>query len=772
MGKKGDNSCYVLAADGIYYYTSNIFNTLVTWTIVPNVDKSKQLYISGDFMYTLYDTTIVLYQKSTGDTINFSPPYNLSFKYFSVTEPAIMYAMCSDNNVYRYFAAFATPKKQPVLSNAIKIQHGYNYSNSYIIFTSKYQQDDVYICIGDLTNQMRIQPYPNSKGVIDFSTDGGNNIWWIDSSNNLNYNSLSPLNNYQGPGKKIPLPPGSSNGIISIFANDVGYLGAIGKNGIFYYATQNTNSDQIIWINSYLSNLNQNVTNPTDRFFSKYIFYGNSIPVKKQNGQVITLTQVPVSYWRYDNLAQGTFEFWNSGCDGDILHSIPKINNFPIEAPGTIVTMVSEASASGCGWGAMRYWTCVNVDGLTHIFGDIGGNQKFPNDALINGTAKTQYSTPLNALQLGITPNNKVALNLVGINPAGISSDSDGLAIQNGTPNNPRPIFNSIQFTVPDPTDQVDIDPVIPWILCGYNAAQNFSNSDLYSYLSIYLFSKVVIGVDGNLYARVEFINNPQLSINSNSDISVTYLKKIVNYWLANDPSGFKTSGNTYCSGDNLSIYGNNPGWCYSSCGTDNDSNSPILSCNDNLTAFCQLGPNGKYDDPDKVITFTQDPAKPDKQIQKPSTSDLQSIFPNGENLICSNFMPTSYYEAKLLNDSRNTDGSLEVITAGILNGSTYGIPECLGMNQKSKVYSSGWLNPSTGETQKCPDITICVDNVDIENAGKIIGNINIKQGNNCSGGGTPPPPDGPPSGSTKAEKIIIIVTTVTFLTILLLFLL
>jgi hypothetical protein len=354
----------------------------------------------------------------------------------------------------------------------------------------------------------------------------------------------------------------------------------------------------------------------------------------------------------------------------------------------------------------------------------------------------------LDVVELGIIPYNKV---LVPYDPGG--GGAKGTAPT-------KPTFSSLQFCIPDPTQDTDIDPTIPWILCGYHAQSSLDNNTLTYYLKNYLFYLVVTGSDNNKYARVEFLDNKDLSKNP-SMYDTANFQKIVDYWIKFDNDSFSKSGNDYCSANNL-IIKNKDGWCYKSCGRGSSLNN-ILTCDTNLTAFCQSGPSGKYDNPDSVI-------------QKGDSDDqILTKFPNSNNNICSNFMPQNYYQTKAINSAGKNQVALDIVMDAIAQGG-YNIPECTGIGSKSTVKSASWY----GSKQNCPSITTCVNLAEFVNDGTITGDITVTQATNCPGSGpptppapTPPPsppsgpsgPSGPsptpPPGLSKEKKIVIITLTI-----------
>ena len=462
----------------------------------------------------------------------------------------------------------------------------------------------------------------------------------------------------------------------------------------------------------------------------------------------ITLTNVKVSYWRKD------IEYRTRGCGGPGLSGYQNIS-----------------SDFGCAWsGATKdSWLAHIPDYAAHAFGDIGGDKSYPYGQL-DSNEYNDMSWSNNDQRYFYNDNHGAYAS--GYNAFDGASDAN----YGDYSNVDAPSFSTITFHLPDPTSATDINPRVPYILCGYHEAGSLTSNDLEKYLNSYLFTPVVVGTDNKTYARIEFISNPDLSVYYGTSEKTSDLKSILTYWYTNIKDSFTTYGNNYCKGNNL-IIGGKTGWCYSSCSAKNDYSglSPtvnILTCDTNLTAFCQAGPGGTPYTPDA------------ESVIKDGDSDatISSAFPNSTNVICNNFMPTNYYTTKATNAAAGTkdQGIIQIVKDSIAQNA-YGIPECTGLGMKSDVEGAEWIS----NQKPCPNITTCVEEATFTNQGtiSITGDIVIEQSTTCDGasstgasptGPRPPPrtPRPPPLFSKKMKIIIATATAATLISILLLFVL
>ena len=439
----------------------------------------------------------------------------------------------------------------------------------------------------------------------------------------------------------------------------------------------------------------------------------------------LSLNNVLVSYWRYDNTKGGLTEFWNTGgCGSNRWLSTPRNANSPREAPEYIGCYNYDAGHF-CPFGS-QYWSWVDVDGLTHIFGDVGSNQSYPNGQLMHQ----------------IPPDSKEAMN-------GYSQFIANDNIDDQTGNKiamDKPTLSIVTYLLPDTViDNIDVEPVILWILCGYHNSGNLNTQDLTEYLAKTLFTPIT-GADGiSKYAIVEFINNPNYSKNPQFYQGNTYIQETIKYWASVDSNGITDAGLGYCKGNNLSIPS---GFCLNSCGTSQYNSSPLFYCDSNLTAFCQQGPNGtSYQDPESQIKFGD------------SIDKIKSNFPNSANSICGNFMPSTYYPAMDF-ASTNSDPKAGDLISQLVTQNFYKNPDCTGIGIVSPVHTENYYTQPY-----CPNVVVCLNELTVK--GNFSNDkLNITQSNDC---GNPPTPTPTP---TPAPSIInkIIIASVVFIVLCILY--
>ena len=150
-----------------------------------------------------------------------------------------------------------------------------------------------------------------------------------------------------------------------------------------------------------------------------------------------------------------------------------------------------------------------------------------------------------------------------------------------------------------------------------------------------------------------------------------------------------------------------------------------VSECDNNLLAFCTMGEN------DKVYPNNSSGIPSAKAAVTTSGVDLLKLYPNSINKICSCFMPDDYTIAndysKMLKGS-DAETAKNFITQSIAAGA-YNIPECYDTTcSTNKVQQKQWRTAPGG----CKAVQICMNQAVIKNAGKITGNINIVQANNC----------------------------------------
>jgi hypothetical protein len=425
----------------------------------------------------------------------------------------------------------------------------------------------------------------------------------------------------------------------------------------------------------------------------------------------INVIQVPVAYWR-----QGT-EYTTAGCG---------------VVPGPQGYQANGAFPCYTNWLGITEkwdeWRFAYPEKLTHIFGNISSDT-------------TTY------------PYGKLEPPLVGRDQkmnsdyrdffAGSNSGNYGQFISKTRPN-----LASITYDLPDPKKDIDIDSTIPNILAGYAKENKVSKESLKDYLSKYLFTKVT-GKDGKKYGRVEFINKPELSKNPRL-YNKAYLETLITNWNNTDIASFQEEGGKYCSGTTFSL---DKGWCYNACSTSNPSKKPYLTCDSNLKTFCQA--------PDLDGGFYQDP---DSQIKiGDSSSKIISIFPNSYNAICGGFMTPNYYAAMDLASTKGDAGGAKVVNQ-LVAQNFYKNPMCTSIGTAAPVKTAEWYANPGG----CPALTVCLNQVNINNQGNLSNaKLNIKQANNCGPGASDP---GGESFFQKNKIAIIVASIITVLTLIMLF--
>ena len=146
-----------------------------------------------------------------------------------------------------------------------------------------------------------------------------------------------------------------------------------------------------------------------------------------------------------------------------------------------------------------------------------------------------------------------------------------------------------------------------------------------------------------------------------------------------------------------------------------------------NLITFCTFGPDNKvYKDKDAI-------GNPSAKVNiNTSNSDLLKTYPNSNLDICGCFMPTDYSIAKDYNKLIENGMTLKDATEFtnlMIAANAYQIPGCYDIKcANNAVNRQSWINAPGG----CRAIQICMNKAVINNAGKITGNVNISQSNNC----------------------------------------
>jgi len=170
--------------------------------------------------------------------------------------------------------------------------------------------------------------------------------------------------------------------------------------------------------------------------------------------------------------------------------------------------------------------------------------------------------------------------------------------------------------------------------------------------------------------------------------------------------------------------------------------------CDDNLSAFCTMGPDGK------IYGKNSSGVPSAKAAMTTTDADLLKLYPNSKNQFCGCFMPDDYSIAKdfnkLLGGMPAADAK-DFITQSIAAGA-YNIPECYSTTcSTNKVQRKSWRTAPGG----CKAVQICMNKAVIENAGKITGNINIQQANNCQATTTNAAPTPGAPVKSPADKLL-----------------
>jgi hypothetical protein len=149
--------------------------------------------------------------------------------------------------------------------------------------------------------------------------------------------------------------------------------------------------------------------------------------------------------------------------------------------------------------------------------------------------------------------------------------------------------------------------------------------------------------------------------------------------------------------------------------------------CDDNLSAFCTMGPNGQ------VYTKKDAAGFPSAQLPMSTTKQaLLAAYPNSTLGMCGCFMPSDYSIAvdynELIAGGMNAKDAAEFMNLSVA-GKAYQIPGCFDSScANNKVNRQAWKNAPGG----CRATQICMNKAIITNAGTITGNVNVQQDNNC----------------------------------------
>ena len=168
--------------------------------------------------------------------------------------------------------------------------------------------------------------------------------------------------------------------------------------------------------------------------------------------------------------------------------------------------------------------------------------------------------------------------------------------------------------------------------------------------------------------------------------------------------------------------------------------------CDDNLSVFCTMGPNGK------LYTKKDAAGVPSAQLPMSTTKQkLLAAYPNSTLGMCGCFMPSDYSIGidynELIDGKMKPKDAAEFMNLSIA-AKAYQIPGCFDSScANNKVNRQAWKNAPGG----CRAVQICMNKSIIENAGTITGNINVKQDNNCQSTVVNAAPTSKPASSNAA---------------------
>jgi hypothetical protein len=159
--------------------------------------------------------------------------------------------------------------------------------------------------------------------------------------------------------------------------------------------------------------------------------------------------------------------------------------------------------------------------------------------------------------------------------------------------------------------------------------------------------------------------------------------------------------------------------------------------CDNNLIAFCQMGPKGSYTYDSKFNQYL-----PKGGIPLTSTPEqLKAMYPNSDNKMCGCFMPQTFYQAKDFYPIAKTGnkGNISIFNKTVSAGA-YDIPECTGTCSTSNIKTNNWNKAPGG----CRNIQICEQTAVLNNYGNLTNSpIKFEQANNCEQTNQAPPAPG-----------------------------
>ena len=139
------------------------------------------------------------------------------------------------------------------------------------------------------------------------------------------------------------------------------------------------------------------------------------------------------------------------------------------------------------------------------------------------------------------------------------------------------------------------------------------------------------------------------------------------------------------------------------------------------------------------------------------SSSKILSVFPNSYNDICKGFMTSNYYAAMDLASTKGDTAAAKIVNQ-MVSQSAYKNPMCTAIGASAPVKTADWYAKPGG----CPELTICLNQVNINNQGNLSNaKLNIKQANNCGPGASDPAGGGDGSAFFEKYKIQLIVASI-----------
>jgi hypothetical protein len=177
--------------------------------------------------------------------------------------------------------------------------------------------------------------------------------------------------------------------------------------------------------------------------------------------------------------------------------------------------------------------------------------------------------------------------------------------------------------------------------------------------------------------------------------------------------------------------------------------------CDDNLAAFCTLGPNGQ------IYTKKDVTGIPSAGLPMTTpTTEVLAAYPNSILDMCGCFIPTDGVIAtdyNLLIESGMSPADAKEYMGLSVNAEAYINPACYDSKcNTNKVLRQGWKLAPGG----CRPVQICYTKSNITNTGTITGNVNIKQDPTCIATAVTAAAAPPPAAPTNAAPVSTPVTT------------